>query len=850
MASDPNHLKPECLRLLAVLIAAAGGGAVTLSDGEQARAILADLKQRHGGKGLAKSLHLHEEEWRHAENAIRKLAEEERRVAKGQARKVNLEISILRVFDWCQTISDRTRNPSLAPHLPGDPSEDVGYKKIRGVELLLRALVNESYGGQEGLEAGLRQLFGDTVVDGWKKSSDPGDLLSGTMFSQLATLFVDKSEFDRYRPLFQETELLDFLDSQRETIQEFLNDIRRLRNILCHNKRITKIQLELLNLYYTELVQPIEHAHGRKATSVNPSGFVKIDADEVTAFLGKLKEDAQEVKDGISDLKDTLLGETKVLRAGQVHLRKMMSHLDFKIDAGAAALSLGLRVLAGAAVVMALLGAAEFLDHLYEYYEVRHLAARYGDVAEQIYYDENNPEVALTLIDKAIQLDPNSGRQRMLQAYIQGMAAVRELINLQRPYTKDELDRAHQALAQALWLERLDPDQPQPYILRAQIHLVLNQPKKALEELETAIRLAPDNDFAYVRMAELKDLTGDYAGALSEAEHALKVNARSKWAWLWKGAVLGDRQGHWDEARAAYAQALKIDDRFDIAHYNLGWSWIKAKPVDYARARDEFEQATRINPNYKEAYYGLGMAYGYENRYDLARAYLKKSVELDEKYVTGWKWLGIVEDERGDYEAALTDFGRSIALSPQEAELYVRRARVLQRLNRIEEAMVDLRTAADLSPADASVWNAQGELYAKLSEYAHARDAFSKALAINDSLEMAYVGRAEAEAGLNDLSAAEQDFDAALKHATYRPERVFLRRARLLESHGRYDEALGDFRHARDLANDLAPAWLGEARLLARGGRRDEALSAVDRYLLLAPRDHEALDLRASLQRN
>ena len=53
------------------------------------------------------------------------------------------------------------------------------------------------------------------------------------------------------------------------------------------------------------------------------------------------------------------------------------------------------------------------------------------------------------------------------------------------------------------------------------------------------------------------------------------------------------------------------------------------------------------------------MVYGYQNQYNVAESYLRKAVEIDEKFLTGWKWKGIVNYERKEFELALNDFSEA-----------------------------------------------------------------------------------------------------------------------------------------------------------------------------------------------
>jgi len=497
--------------------------------------------------------------------------------------------------------------------------------------------------------------------------------------------------------------------------------------------------------------------------------------------------------------------------------------------------------------VSGIFGGWEFLQYLKQQYEIRRMANRYAQVAEEVYYAENNADVAREFLDKAIELQENNAHFRYLHAYIEGMAVVRTLMNLDRPLTKEEVDSAHEALARAILLKRLSDDRPEPYILQGQVYAALGENERAYTELARAIDLDPKSDFAHVRMGVLLAGQNRTDEALKELDAALALG-NSKWAWLWKGVVYAEHRKEWDAARDAYAKALALDPRFDLAYYNLGWTFIKQSPPDYAQARNQFDKAMTINPNFKEAYYGMAMVYGYQDIYDVAQIYLNKAIDLDSLFLTAWKWRGIVQAEQKRYLAALSDFSKAIDLAPTMPELYVRRARAFEKIGQLDKAMADLRFASDISPEDKQTWLYLGDVFMKVNEYDKAMDNYQKALDLDPKYAEAHAQMAEAAAKRGDTAKAEAGFAQALETATYRPERFLLQRARFRQGINHPDDALADYRAARDSDPGCAEAWLAEAKVLQALNRKDEAVTAIDKYIELRPADTSAQALRSQIK--
>ena len=103
------------------------------------------------------------------------------------------------MLGWLETIESRQSSYQLDNAIESEVSEDLSRKQVRALELVIRSLVGERHGNQQELTTYLRQLFGERTVDRWAKVADSDDLLSGTTFSELASIFVNKDEFEHHQ---------------------------------------------------------------------------------------------------------------------------------------------------------------------------------------------------------------------------------------------------------------------------------------------------------------------------------------------------------------------------------------------------------------------------------------------------------------------------------------------------------------------------------------------------------------------------------------------------------------------------------------------------------------------------
>lgn len=299
------------------------------------------LKGELGSETIAEKLKLSLPELQVFERTIRDMS---RRLDKFDEKDEyavrNTIIGILKYFSWAETLTAKGVDLHVFDDIEGSTSEEYGYKQIRAIELIIRALINERFNDQQNLEKELKIIFKPDVIDTWIKSGDKNNLLSGTTFSELSSLFVNKTEFKNYLPLFLDSNHLTFIKDNRKTIFNFLDDVRRIRNILAHNKHISNIQLSLLDLYYDELISPIQEAHDQDETTVDPSVFIDVSKEELDGYFNNLHEDINTIKDELADFRDSVESSLGIIAEDTSHIKKEASIIKSKTNIVLAGISI------------------------------------------------------------------------------------------------------------------------------------------------------------------------------------------------------------------------------------------------------------------------------------------------------------------------------------------------------------------------------------------------------------------------------------------------------------------------------------------------------------------------------
>ena len=100
---------------------------------------------------------------------------------------------------------------------------------------------------------------------------------------------------------------------------------------------------------------------------------------------------------------------------------------------------------------------------------------------------------------------------------------------------------------------------------------------------------------------------------------------KTKKYWLKKGNTLNNLR-HYEEALAAYEQAIRLDPKFARAYNDKGWTLSNLMRLEEAVA--DFEQAIRLDPNYAIAYTNKGYAFNGLKRFEEAVAAFEQAIRL------------------------------------------------------------------------------------------------------------------------------------------------------------------------------------------------------------------------------
>jgi tetratricopeptide (TPR) repeat protein len=217
----------------------------------------------------------------------------------------------------------------------------------------------------------------------------------------------------------------------------------------------------------------------------------------------------------------------------------------------------------------------------------------------------------------------------------------------------------------------------------------INSPSKPLRRMSPGQR-----DEVWVKVAQHME---EQLKLLPSQETSLPVSSpprKTKEQWVDEGNAFLEIN-RYEEAIAAYDQALQLDPSLPYAYFKKGLALLKLKR--YAEAIPILDQAIRLNPDEALAYNGKGFALLQFQQYKEAISLFDQALNHNSTVDYIYNNKGCAFFELGDYEKANRVFDEAIRLNPKRGRYYSNKGKALEHLQRSTEAKQAYRRAKRLT---------------------------------------------------------------------------------------------------------------------------------------------------------
>lgn len=226
-----------------------------------------------------------------------------------------------------------------------------------------------------------------------------------------------------------------------------------------------------------------------------------------------------------------------------------------------------------------------------------------------------------------------------------------------------------------------------------------------------------------------------------------------------EGVTLDDWRAALEQAAEAYTHNSEDPQTAAQAHFAYGQ--VAYLGGDYQTALTSFNNAALAVPNSALAFYGLGNAYLAGRRApEAARAY-QAALKIKPNMALALRGMGDALYSQGKSKESIDYYARALALGYDSNSLKLSMARALNRERRWQEAL-DLSAGLSKSSPSPEVFLTLGDAYAGLRQNREAYGAYRQASEMDSRSALAQYKLGDVSFQLRDYAAAREAFERAL----------------------------------------------------------------------------------------
>jgi len=259
----------------------------------------------------------------------------------------------------------------------------------------------------------------------------------------------------------------------------------------------------------------------------------------------------------------------------------------------------------------------------------------------------------------------------------------------------------------------------------------------------------------------------------------------------------------------------------------------------YADMETLWQTTIAKNPGAFLAYNNLGYLYLQRGQVQAAIPYFYKTLQLNPEYIEARNNLGDALVRSGLLDEGMEEFKQAVEIEPNSAVSHYNFGNALMQSGRLDEAIRQFKKVLEIEPSHARACNNLGVALMRGGRLEEATAEYRQAL----ELDPAY---AEAHYNLGCIFDSQDKLDEAIAqyqlavacNSNYAEAHYNL--GRVLGLQGRLDDAIGHYRKAVEIKPDYADAEGNLANALAMQGKLDEAVQGYERTLALVPNSPQA----------
>lgn len=325
-----------------------------------------------------------------------------------------------------------------------------------------------------------------------------------------------------------------------------------------------------------------------------------------------------------------------------------------------------------------------------------------------------------------------------------------------------EWARAFHACKQALGLF---PMQHELLYLSGKVLLECGQYAEAVVFFGYAIEAKPDHLPSWLaRGLTYHTHLKDFAHAVADFHTSIVLNPTYYKTFFYMGLAMSDL-ARFDLALEAYGRSIHLNATFSESYFRRGVLHLQHHRLEEAVA--DFSAVTQLVPESAEAHYNCALAQHLLKRNEDAIHSYSHCLKYQPSYVNALKNCAHAQSELGLYTEAFENYSTALTLpeldETTQLDILLARGQVSERNQDFEQALADYTRAIALRPSLGRAFTCRGLLYLQRSDLTLALADFTESIALEPENARAWNNRGTVLLQCNQLQRALADFDRALE---------------------------------------------------------------------------------------
>lgn len=336
----------------------------------------------------------------------------------------------------------------------------------------------------------------------------------------------------------------------------------------------------------------------------------------------------------------------------------------------------------------------------------------------------NNIPLRLLYVEVLIFEGKNKQAVTLLDE-IELIAPKNEEVYIQRASLKSK-DGLHQEAIALLYNALENSEDPADvHSLLGMEFLLLDDYNNAKDHYEACLKHDPEDYTALYNTMNCYLFTEDTHGAIHFLNGYLDKNPYCEVAWHQLGLQFVTL-GSYSKALAAFNFAIYSDDTFIGAYIEKGK--VLEHLGKYQEAIENYTLTLQLEDPLSFALLHIGQCYEKLNLNDLAIKYYNQTITEDPLLDKGWKIITDFYFRKQDYQKALYNIKKALDIDQENAEYWIRYAKINGRLSHYEEAEKGYRKGIEYGENSINNWLEHIDVLLKLDKKSNAEFTINKAL--------------------------------------------------------------------------------------------------------------------------